>query len=500
MATKNYQQPLTPDSTEADEYIRQIRAQRLAQLLNQEAQAPIDYDPRGAISQSQLLAKALAGSGSILANAQADRQAAEMMAAKNAQQRALFSGQGGMGGNPFMPNNMSGEQSRYMLQNNPDKYWEMVANNNQITNEQKNAQAGFGRGAGNYMQAQQLANLQKQEGEAAKAGLIEMGQGQTLFNAQTGAPQYATNQLFNQDLGNRRDIVAANPLSGQSGVVRSDAVGVDPNTQMRVSMSNQGMDISDADALTSAMGIMKYGDTYKKRLFGTRAVPAKVAEYVSRLERGENPSSMVPNVDAEAVTQNQREAVDNSARTGAAVKGRSYWQGGGKGSALLTNAETVGRHVRDVESLIGGLHTGDIKALNAIGNAYGAQVGSEPLSAYKASVELAAPELSKLVTGNNNALRDREDTKALFDPNAPEPAKRAALNVVKNMAYDRFVSYGNQFKRDTNTQNDDEFVSVIGDPYTRQLYLEAKQRNAPSAQSNAAEDAFNAWKKSKGMQ
>jgi len=216
MANRNKQ--LYQDSPDAEEYLRVIKAQRLAEALSKQAAAPIDYDPRGAISSSQLLAKALANSGSILANAKVDRDQAGAMAARNAQERAMFSSDGGFGGNP-LAGNMTGEQARFLRQTNPEKWAEMVAHNARYTDPMKNANAAWGGDAGGYMQQDQMADLRKKQ-------LIEMSEGQTLFDTQMDKPLFTANKTFNQDLGDRKEIVGVNPQTGQAQTIRSDSVTV----------------------------------------------------------------------------------------------------------------------------------------------------------------------------------------------------------------------------------------------------------------------------------
>jgi hypothetical protein len=230
--------PQADDSSTEDDLVKKMRARRLAEMLNRDAQAPIDYDPRGAISSGQLMAKALANAGSIFANQQQDREQARGMIEQNRQEQAMFSGDGGFGGNP-LAGNMTGEQARFLRATNPEKWAEMVAHNARYTDPMKNANAAWGRDAGGYMQQDQMADLRKKQ-------LIEMGEGQTLFDTQMDKPLFTTNKTFNQDLGNRKDIVGVNPQTGKAQTIRSDSMGVDPTTKYRTDNAPERSEISKA--------------------------------------------------------------------------------------------------------------------------------------------------------------------------------------------------------------------------------------------------------------
>jgi len=229
-----YSSPMDDSSTEED-LVKKMRARRLAEMLNKQASEPIDYDPRGAISSSQLMAKALAGAGSIFANQQQDREQARGMIEQNRQEQALFSGDN----NAFAQNGLSNEQSRFLYKTDPKQWAELQRHNAQNTPEMSNAKAAWKQDAGGYMQQDQMADLRKKQ-------LIEMGEGQTLFDTQMDKPLFTTNKTFNQDLGNRKDIVGVNPQTGQVETIRSDSMGVDPNVRYRTDNAPERSEISKA--------------------------------------------------------------------------------------------------------------------------------------------------------------------------------------------------------------------------------------------------------------
>jgi len=229
-----YSSPMSDSATEED-LVKKMRARRLAEMLNQQASAPIDYDPRGAISSGQLMAKALAGAGSIFANQQQDREQARGMIEQNRQEQALFSGEN----NAFAPNGLTNEQARALYRSNPEQFAQMVSHNARSTDPMKNANAAWGRDAGGYMQQDQMADLRKKQ-------LISMNEGETLFDTQIDKPLFTTNKTFNQDLGNRKDIVGVNPQTGQAETIRSDSMGVDPTTIYRTDNAPERSEISKA--------------------------------------------------------------------------------------------------------------------------------------------------------------------------------------------------------------------------------------------------------------
>jgi len=450
-----YSSPMSDSATEED-LLKKMRARRLAEMLSQQASAPIDYDPRGAISSSQLMAKALAGAGSIFANQQQDREQARGMIAQNQQEQALFSGDN----NAFAPNGLTNEQARALYRSNPEQFAQMVSHNARSTDPMKNANAAWGRDAGAYMQSDQMADLGKKQGEAAKAGLMDVSPEHTILDAQSNRPMFTANKLYEQDFGDRRNITAVNAGTGQSNVIRSDSMGVDPTAKYRVDNapsfggSGKGAEMSDQDALTHALGIRDYGDGYKVQMFGRSTPNPKVSSMYARLARGESPEQISEGFDAGAVNKNQGAAFDSGtdadSRRKAVLKTLDPNGFFGKTADSLG---TIGMHADTLKKAYLAYNNGNpspegIKILNQIGMAYETQIGDDKLAALLALKTKIVPEMARVAqAGGITALADREKMEKVLDP--ANPAFMSALSSMEDAIGERMYSHKLNYERST---------------------------------------------------
>jgi hypothetical protein len=461
--------PQLDDTSTEDDLIKKMRARRLAEMLSQQASAPIDYDPRGAISSSQLMAKALAGAGSMFANQQQDREQARSMIEQNRQEQEMFSTDGGFGGNP-LAGNMTGEQARYLRATNPEKWAEMVADRQKYTNEMRNAEAAWNQNAGDYMQQDQMADLRKKQGDASLAGLKDVAPEHTLYDGQSNRPLFTANKLYEQDFGDRRNITAVNAGTGQSNVIRSDSVGVDPTTKYRIDNapsfggSGKGAEMSDQDALTHALGIRDYGDGYKVQMFGRSTPNPKVSSMYARLARGETPEQISEGFDAGAVNKNQGAAFDSGtdadSRRKAVLKTLDPNGFFGKTADSLG---TIGMHADTLKKAYLAYNNGNpspegIKILNQIGMAYETQIGDDKLASLLALKTKIVPEMARVAqAGGITALADREKMEKVLDP--ANPAFMSALSSMEDAIGERMYSHKLNYARSTKRDDYDSLFA-----------------------------------------
>jgi len=110
--------------------------------------------------------------------------------------------------------------------------------------------------------------------------------------------------------------------------------------------------------------------------------------------------------------------------------------------------QTALHHLTQMDTATNALETGDVKALNAIANAYGVQVGSEPLATYRGIQQIIRGDIlaasSAVGTKNEN---EEKAIDAITDPSNPPKAIRASIGAIRQLMTDRLKSKGEVFKQ-----------------------------------------------------
>jgi len=231
---------LPPDQMEAQ--LRAQRNQRIAQLLSQQSQAPMEYDQRGAISPLAPLSKMVASLGGLYFQNKAEKDALESSkAAQAADMRAFGIGDGSATtatprGALSMTDNNTNDYELY--RRNPELYLKTLAESRAPTTDVKNyEQSGAGK---DVLKNKQIAELLKSQGEAAKSGLMDVSGGNTVLNAQTGSTWTAPKIDGAGDLNK----VVYQPISTADGIYNFDG----RTGQMKQISGANGKPITKVDA------------------------------------------------------------------------------------------------------------------------------------------------------------------------------------------------------------------------------------------------------------
>lgn len=131
---------------------------------------------------------------------------------------------------------------------------------------------------------------------------------------------------------------------------------------------------------------------------------------------------------------------------GIAVK---KWAEAGKGADQIQNLNTIQQHLQDLTEVAGALHNQDYRAINAIGNRLGLEMGDDAKTNYETVVKFISGELSKVIVGGGSSPGTRADRdqfeEAFNSSNYPEQLL-GAIDHTKSLIYGRMELLVTRFK------------------------------------------------------
>lgn len=124
--------------------------------------------------------------------------------------------------------------------------------------------------------------------------------------------------------------------------------------------------------------------------------------------------------------------------------------------ALTAGKEAVGKvpviqtalhHLDALDSAANALQTGDVKALNALANAWGAQVGNTPLATYRGLQQVVKGDIlaASSAVGQKNEMEEKA-IDSVISPDIPIPAIHASIGSVRTLMNQRLQAKGEVFK------------------------------------------------------
>src|SRR5208283_1098911 len=109
------------------------------------------------------------------------------------------------------------------------------------------------------------------------------------------------------------------------------------------------------------------------------------------------------------------------------------------------------RHLDSLDAAVDALGTGNVKALNGIAIAYGAQVGNTPQATYKAIAQIAKGDI--LSASSAVGAKNEQEEKAIDDvinPSNPGPALHASIKAARGLMTTRLATKGETFQNAAN--------------------------------------------------
>jgi len=149
----------------------------------------------------------------------------------------------------------------------------------------------------------------------------------------------------------------------------------------------------------------------------------------------------------------------------------------GASGKAITSADTALAHMGNLLEAGKAMGNHDLNVLNRIGNAYGLQTGQSAPAAYKAILQMVAPEISKAVIGGPGGEGERAAMAAAFSPNLSPSQMEASIAKTSQLLGERVNKMGKAYESD------------MGKPLARKLSPESQamlDRYAPKGSGAAA--------------
>ena len=126
----------------------------------------------------------------------------------------------------------------------------------------------------------------------------------------------------------------------------------------------------------------------------------------------------------------------------------------GTESHQINAINTAMGHVGVLGNAIDALNNGDVKGLNKIANAFGAQIGATPQTTFNTIVHRVGPELAAAYIQGGGGEGERGTTAADFDPSLSPQQLKANVGVTAQLLRSKIGSLENQYKQ---TMQRDDF-------------------------------------------
>lgn len=179
------------------------------------------------------------------------------------------------------------------------------------------------------------------------------------------------------------------------------------------------------------------------------------------------------------------EAKQDVASRGKAVKDFSTGVQGRQVNAFNTAID----HLATMDKLADALANNDIKAFNAIGNAFARQTGSAAPSNFDTAKNIVASEVAKAVAGSNMALKDREEIRdQILASSSPEQLKGVTATL-KQLLGGQLKSLSLQYENTTGRKDFESKLTGEAKAEVQRLRGETKTAPAQTGGLSAAEQA-----------
>lgn len=117
----------------------------------------------------------------------------------------------------------------------------------------------------------------------------------------------------------------------------------------------------------------------------------------------------------------------------------------GSQQKFMQAGNTVLNHLGTIQELALAQKNGDIPLFNKLANAYAQQTGSPVPTNLKAAITLAAPEITKAITGSAGAVDDRLASAAVLDPNASPEQTLGSIATIQDLFGGRLQEAGRTY-------------------------------------------------------
>ena len=139
----------------------------------------------------------------------------------------------------------------------------------------------------------------------------------------------------------------------------------------------------------------------------------------------------------------------------------------------VSSFNTAIDHLSTMDKLADALNNGDIKAFNAIGNAFARQTGSAAPSNFDTAKNIVGSEVAKAVAGSNMALKDREEIRdQILAASSPEQLK-GVTTTLKQLLGGQLKSLNLQYENTTGRKDFDKKLTGEAKNVVQQLRGEA---------------------------
>jgi hypothetical protein len=146
---------------------------------------------------------------------------------------------------------------------------------------------------------------------------------------------------------------------------------------------------------------------------------------------------------------------DASQQTAAAVKAFNQ----GKQGDQMRSLNVAVNHLDLLDHLTDALNNGDVKALNAVGNAWNSQTGSPAPTNFNTAKQIVGDEVTKAVIGAGGTGADRDKAQSVIDAaNSPEQLK-GAIQTYKQLMTGQLGGLKQQYEQSTGRKDFDKYLT-----------------------------------------
>ena len=133
-------------------------------------------------------------------------------------------------------------------------------------------------------------------------------------------------------------------------------------------------------------------------------------------------------------------------QVGIAVK---KWAEAGKGADQIQNLNTIQQHLQNLTEVAGALHNQEYRAISAVGNRLGLEMGDDAKTNYETVVKFISGELSRVIVGGGSSpgtRADRDQFEEAFNSSDSPEQLLGAIDHTKSLIYGRMESLVTRFK------------------------------------------------------
>lgn len=117
-------------------------------------------------------------------------------------------------------------------------------------------------------------------------------------------------------------------------------------------------------------------------------------------------------------------------------------------------------HLGTLDQLSDALHNGDMKAVNAIGNAVATQTGGAAPTNFEAAKKIVADEIVKAIVGSGGAVQDREDAAATISKASSPAQLKGVIQTYTELMRGQLGGLRQQYEQSTRRKDFDRFLSA----------------------------------------